>query len=233
MNRPVKALAYTAESLIDFIYPAVCFVCRERIPLEHRIICPDCWEKLPRNTHNVLASGDKAISAGKRWFSFVAWRFVYSDEMRELIHHFKFNGFSRLRYPLGSEMSETVLGHQELNTADMIIAVPLHRARLRERGYNQSLLLARSVSEHTHIPVIEVLERIKNTLPQATFETAEDKIWNVRGIFTVKNPKTVQGKRIILVDDIFTTGATANECSKTLAGAGAREIMVVTAAYAG
>jgi ComF family protein len=180
----------------------------------------------------VLASGDKAIS-GKKWFSFVAWRFVYSDEMRELIHHFKFNGFSRLRYPLGSEMSETVLGHQELNTADMITAVPLHRARLRERGYNQSLLLARAVSELTHIPVVEVLERIKNTLPQATLKTADDKIWNVNGIFTVKNRKDVQGKRIILVDDIFTTGATANECSKMLAGAGARKIMVVTAAYAG
>jgi len=232
MVNTIPVLRYTAQSLIDFIYPNVCVVCGVRMPLDQRVICQSCWDALPRNIHTVLASGDKTIS-GKKWFSFVAWRFYYKETVRELIHLYKFNGFSLLHRPLGLEMTEAVLNRPELVQADALVPVPLHRARLRERGYNQSLLLAQVISEKTKIPVVLALERIKNTRPQVSIERAEDKIKNVKGIFTVKQECSIKDKRLVLIDDIFTTGATVNECSKTLAGAGAREIMVVTAAYAG
>jgi len=232
MNRLIKPAKRISGAFLNFMYPGVCFQCGVRVSEREVLICDECWKMLQRNTKYVISSGDKALTR-KKYFSFVAWRFGYEEAVSDLIHFFKFNNYSFLHERLGFEMAYTLLNVKELSAAEALVPVPLHRARMRERGYNQSLLLANTLSENAGIPVINALERIKNNRPQATIEDKAEKERNVIGVFAVKNTKDITGKRIVLIDDIFTTGATSNECGKILKQAGAEEIMVLTTAYAG
>jgi len=232
MNQLIKPAKRIGNAFLNFVYPGACFHCGIRVSEQEVLICDTCWRMLPRNTHYTISSGDKALTR-KKYFSFVAWRFGYDDAVRELIHFFKFNNYSFLHERFGFEMAYTLLNRKELSAADALVPVPLHRARMRERGYNQSLLLANTLSENTGIPVIRTLERIKNNRPQATIEDKAEKERNVIGVFAVKNKEDINGKRIVLVDDIFTTGATSNECGKILKQARAKEVMVLTTVYAG
>lgn len=232
MNQLVEPVKRITNAFLNFIFPGVCFHCGIQVSEQEVLICDTCWKMIPRNTHHTISSGDKALTR-KKYFSFVAWRFGYNDDVRELIHFFKFNNYSFLHERLGFEMSHTLLNVKELSTADALVPVPLHRTRMRERGYNQSLLLANTLSENTGIPVINALVRIKNNPPQYLIKDKAEKERNVMGVFAVKNKEDIKNKRIILVDDIFTTGATSNECGKVLKQAGAKEVMVLTTAYAG
>jgi ComF family protein len=117
-------------------------------------------------------------------------------------------------------------------SVDMIVPVPLHPKRLRWRGFNQSVLLARQVSRVQHIPMDPfVLYRGKETPPQTQL-TEEERRKNVRGAFSLNPQKPVEGKRVLLVDDVYTSGATVNECSRSLKRGGAKEVYVLTLARA-
>jgi ComF family protein len=113
---------------------------------------------------------------------------------------------------------------------DVIIPVPLHRSRLRSRGFNQAVLLGELFSSRLSIPMqLDGLERIRPTEPQIEL-SAEDRRNNVKGAFAVKRPDRIQGKRILLLDDVMTTGSTVNECAKVLNKAGADAVIVATIA---
>ena len=112
----------------------------------------------------------------------------------------------------------------------LIIPVPLHIKRLRERGFNQSLLLAHAIERKRQIPLnFSLLKRHKFTLTQTGLNKIERKK-NIKGAFEVSDKKKIAGKNIILIDDVYTTGATINECAKTLIKAGAQKVTVLTLA---
>ena len=114
--------------------------------------------------------------------------------------------------------------------ADMIIPVPLHPTRLRAREFNQSLLLADQLSRHLARPVSATnLVRIAATDPQTTL-SRQERLRNLRNAFEIRRPPDLSGKRILLVDDVFTTGATLNECAKSLRNAGAGPVFALTLA---
>ena len=116
------------------------------------------------------------------------------------------------------------------NTPDLLIPVPLHPKRLRWRGFNQSVVLAREVSRAWNIPLDPaVLVRSKETPPQTQL-SEEDRRRNVRDAFTLNPAKSVAGKTVLLVDDIYTSGATVNACSRALLGGGVKEVQVLTLA---
>jgi len=148
---------------------------------------------------------------------------VYEGALAEAIHQLKFHGARRISKPLG-----TLLSKESLPLVDVIVPVPLHIKNLRERGYNQSLLIARKLSRSLHIPLfMDTLIKKKETPPQIGL-SAKERISNVRNAFTVQG--NVKGRRILLVDDVMTTGATVKECSHALVNAGAREVIVATIA---
>jgi ComF family protein len=114
--------------------------------------------------------------------------------------------------------------------ADVVIPVPLHTSRLREREFNQSLLLADQVATHLHLPLsFTNLVRTVSSEPQSTLSRKE-RIKNLRQAFTVRQPQSLAQKRILLIDDVFTTGTTVNECAKVLRNAGAEAVFVLTLA---
>ena len=112
--------------------------------------------------------------------------------------------------------------------ADLVAPVPLHPSRLRQRGFNQALLLAQAFPEVSLER--ELLVRVRHTPPQTSLKTPKERRENVKGAFTVPQPELVKGKKILLIDDVFTTGATVKECARVLRRAGAREVDVLTVA---
>ncbi|MBI4842921.1 MAG: ComF family protein [Nitrospirae bacterium] len=117
---------------------------------------------------------------------------------------------------------------KELPEADMAVPVPLYTKRLKERGFNQSALLGKHIANRAGVPLmLNVLVRSRNTLPQVGL-SAKERRKNIMNAFDVVSHESVKGKKVMLIDDVFTTGATVNECSKVLKKAGAEEVFVVT-----
>lgn len=139
----------------------------------------------------------------------------------------KYEGKTQLAPLLAKLMAET---GPPVATIDAIVAVPLHPTRLRKREFNQSLLLALSLGKRWNLPVLtNVLLRTKLTPPQTSL-SRRARLTNLRKCFAVKNPAAIEGKNILIVDDVVTTGTTVNECAKTLRKAGAQSVHVQTLA---
>lgn len=159
-----------------------------------------------------------------------AGAFSYGGAMAEAIVRLKYKGRSDLARGLGRAMVDRigvrVRGGPGAGRAfDIVVPVPLHALRAAERGFNQSALLARPIARALRIPLgARVLERIRHTPQQASLERA-DRLVNVRAAFRCREPHAVAGKRVLVVDDVQTTGATIAECTRTLADAGALAVI--------
>jgi ComF family protein len=147
-----------------------------------------------------------------------------------VVHQFKYGRKVSLGKPLGRLMARGSGGFLGECAVDTVLPVPLHPKRLRWRGFNQSVLLAKEVSRVFNIPMDPfTLYRTRETAPQTQLDEEERKK-NVRGAFSLRPENPVKGKRLLLVDDVYTSGATVNECSRVLKRAEAREVFVLTLA---
>jgi competence protein ComFC len=159
----------------------------------------------------------------------------YDGSLKAAIHKFKFRNKKGLAAPLAGIMIEHLSKSPWQNILpiiDIVTAVPLHRKRQNERGYNQSEILARSVAEKFGLNFSSgILEKVKDTKRQFDLKRAE-RFSNVRGAFKAVNEVCVNGRNVLLVDDILTTGATAAECARLLKGAGAGMVFVLTLSHA-
>ncbi len=240
------------DSLLDILYPPRCRSCREPLQgLDERCFCPECNQKVLLVAHPLCTSCGRPFldAAGEdhlcgvclsRPPSFTrarAWACYPRDEghknpLRNVVLQFKYGRKVSLGPPLGRLLSKGCLDFFRESPLECIVPVPLHRKRLRWRGFNQAVILAREVSRSWHIPMDPfLLTRPKDTEPQTEL-SEESRRRNVRGAFALNPKKSIRGKTILLVDDIYTSGATAHECSRVLRGGGAREIHVLTLARA-
>ncbi len=179
-------------------------ICANPLVSEYSRRCGECLRKAPP-------------------FSRVLNYGLYSGALAEAIHLLKFFGVRRLARPLGRLLTELPISEM-----DGIVPVPVSTRTLRERGFNQTLLLAKSLSRHLRIPVhMNLLFKKKETLPQIGLG-AKERAKNLRNSFEVKG--RLNRRRLLLLDDVMTTGATARECSRTLMKGGAGEVVVVTLA---
>jgi ComF family protein len=151
---------------------------------------------------------------------------AYEGRLRELIHLFKYSRVRPLARPLGSYLASAIPRDQSF---DVVVPVPLHWRRLWERGFNQSDLLARAVARRYGAPVVRALRRRRATATQAGLTNARRRA-NVAGAFAVKRARAVSGRRVLLVDDVMTTGATASACAGALKRAGSRYVAVLALA---
>jgi len=152
--------------------------------------------------------------------------FIYNETLRGIILKFKFQRrLEVLKTVLSLARERVPEGFAE---CDLIVPVPLHKKRLQKRGYNQSLLLAQGFFGHKNGKiVVKLLERTKNTPPQSTLDRRK-RAENLQNMFCVCQPQLLVNKRVCLVDDIYTTGATLEECSKTLVKSGACDVFALT-----
>lgn len=244
------------EALSDFLFPAECTFCKNFLG-EERILnfCKNCWRKVeliedsvccccgkPFPSHNVseTAPGFTCENCRKGLYHFNKARAVgkYQGVLKEAIYQFKYEPtrVGRGKPGLGKHLAKLMIHHLppdlNLTTFDVIIPVPLHKSRKRWRGFNQSEILGRFLGRHYRIPLdTHHLYRIKETRPQVEL-TGKERIGNVQGAFKVQRAKDLEGKKVVLVDDVFTTGSTVNESSRILKKVGVREILVLTLARA-
>ncbi len=156
---------------------------------------------------------------------------VYRGPIREMLHAFKYEG----KLKLARSLSDTMIEHMPFNmeNVDVLVPVPLYIGKLRQREYNQSSVLAADIARHTGVCVnLMGLVKVRDTLPQIEIRDEAARRKNVRGAFQVRDKNTFQGCSVLLIDDVFTTGSTSNECAKTLLKSGALSAEVLTLARA-
>lgn len=252
--RPALRLGLTDrfDWLVDWLYPPRCRACGGRIyGSDAEYFCAACWPEIRIIAHPLCticgrpfvdASGDDhrcggCLSRPPHFTRARAWACYPREEMsdhplRRVVQKFKYGRRVSLGKPLGRLMAQGCKEFLKECAVDMILPVPLHPKRLRWRGFNQSVLLARQVSREYDIPLDPfVVYRSKETPPQTQLTEAERRK-NVRGVFSLNPQKPIDGKRVLLVDDVYTSGATVNECSRCLKQGGAKEVYVLTLARA-
>ena len=166
----------------------------------------------------------------RRGFRFLRSAGLYEGSLQRLVLRLKFGGREDVARPLGMMLVDLWNGEPRLGPVDGVLPVPLHWARERRRGYNQSRLLAAVFSRKTQTPLWDgALRRRRATRPQTELDRGGR--WeNVEGAFEVRRPEQVRGKSLLLVDDVCTTGATLESCARVLKAAGARRVGAITVA---
>jgi len=231
------------HAALDFFFPPLCNACRTYIPEAGPLhICPACRERMTPIAAPLCrlcglpftGIGEDhtcgGCSTSQHQYDAARAALVYDEACRDLIHAFKYRNKTHLRRPLALLTIEGLAEFVRLRAAELIVPVPLHRKKLRSRGFNQSVLLSEIFSSHWGIPLERHnLGRIRWTEPQVNLSAADRKA-NVKGAFSVRNPERVRGRRVLLVDDVLTTGSTVEECARMLKGAGADEVTVITVA---
>lgn len=232
------------HDLSEIIFPPQCLGCAEILHRSNgHIFCPSCEEQIHLLTGSICricgttfpdSPAESHLCADcletKPYFSCARAIFSYDDAILNSIHQFKYKS----NLSVGAILSDFMAGFSfpDIDFADysLIIPVPLHIKRLRERGFNQSLILARAIGAKNQIPAdFSLLKRHKFTLTQ-TGSNKKERKQNIKGAFEVTDKKIIAGKNILLIDDVYTTGATVNECAKTLIKAGAQRVSVLTLA---
>jgi len=237
-------LGSTLEALTDLIYPAHCLMCETHLPNRSTVhLCEICREEISTFDGNVclkcghpcgphVPSEKRCPNCYNRRLHFARAVSVgrYSGTLKDLIWGLKFRRDPVYAVPLSRLMSDTVRRHGLERDADIVVPVPLHRKRRAERGFNQAEALAQELARELGLRLsLENLRRIRPTPSQTRFNR-QQREQNVKGAFAAARPGEYAERRLILVDDIMTTGATTSECAKTLYAAGARSVAVVTAA---
>jgi ComF family protein len=238
------------SQLIDILYPPRCHLCGRFLhptegTLHPKHLCIECRAALAPVTHPLCSVCGNPFPASvgqdhlcenclrtNPWYDLARAPYLYSGPLMEAVQSFKYKSETHLISTFGPLLSSFAGGYISHPKGILIIPVPLHRKRLRERAFNQSLLLARAVSEHlgARLDYLSLVRR-KYTAPQ-TGLSKEKRKRNVKDAFLIVNPGGVKGQVILLVDDVFTTGHTLNECARTLKRSGARTVICLTLARA-
>ena len=208
--------------LLELIYPNVCGLCNE---INKDSLCEKCKLKLEK------LDITKIDNYTDKNFNKHIYIFKYDKEIRKMLLDYKFNEKSYLY----KTFSKIIIKNQKvcdfIKEYDMIIPVPLHKKRLKSRGYNQCELIMKEVSKTNRYLKVNsnILEKVKNSLPQSTLNKKE-RIENIKEAYIVKNYELIKNKKILIFDDIFTTGSTVDECSRILMKYNPKEIGIFTIA---
>jgi len=210
------------DPLIDVLFPPLCYICNSLLPSHRKIICQVCWEKIP------LFKGNLDKSLKNKSFDNLFILFEFEETIRLLIHLLKYKRHLTLAQYFARAATQCFpLFHARLYTA--IVPVPLYKTRKRERGYNQSEEMSKALGQLCHVPInTELLLRMRYTASQ-TKMSREEREKNVKNAFYC--PRITQETRILLVDDVITTGSTIEACIQVLKKAGINEVDVLAIAH--
>ncbi len=237
-------LAESCRALVSLFYPSLCEGCGMSVPAG-QYLCEPCLRRAPRISPPFcrkcsepfpgdITSPFDCANCGHRTVHFEAAVSAYRSRglVRQLLHEFKYRKALYLRYPLGQWLVEAMEDERlRGQTFDLLVPVPLHPARQRSRGFNQAQLLAEVLSGHTDLPLRPLLQRVRFTTTQTAFDRAE-RMENLRNAFRLRKNADVRGLRVLLIDDVLTTGSTLSECARVLRAGGAASVHAVTAARA-
>ena len=209
MPRLIAEMGVILDRIRDHLWPRTCAVreCGRRVDRPQSLICSRCYATLP-------------------WYEeFAKSAFAYLEPIAELITGFKFDGKTSLAGDFAAALELSFRSKHDAAAVDVVVPVPLHPNRLRERGYNQSALIAAGFAKRIgRVCDVDSLVRIRDTEHQSR-STGEERRLNLKGAFRVLDPAMIRGRTVVLVDDVMTTGATVDECSAALMAAGAHRVI--------
>ena len=209
------------EQLLNLIYPKICGICEKG---KNTYLCKKCENKLKEIA---IFGKDEYLD---KYFENHYYIFKYDSIIRNLIIDYKFNEKPYLYRSILEFLNKYQKKYVQFEIYDIIIPVPISKKRNKERGYNQSLLIAREIAKNEKVKLRNnVILKVKNNNTQSKLNK-EERAENVKNVYKITNNKEIIDKNILLIDDIFTTGATLNECSKMLKQASAKKVDVLTIA---
>lgn len=205
------------ESLLDLFFPPHCAFCRKT---GVHGVCDDCARTLPY--------ARPALCEGGR-FGKCASPLLYEDAVRESLLRFKFHGAQSAAEGYG-ELLARCAAEEFGGEFDLVTWAPVSEKRERERGYDQAYLLAKETAKHWDTEPVRLLRKTRNNTAQSSLTSASERQGNVLGVYRAENEARIRGARILLIDDILTTGATLGECVRVLKDAGAKSVLCATLA---
>jgi competence protein ComFC len=232
------------RALSSLFYPPLCVVCSSNID-GHEYLCESCRGRAPRITPPFCAKCSEPFSGAitqtfscanceHRTLHFDAAIAAYRSRglVRKLVHDFKYGRQRHLRHPLAEWLREAMRDPRlHGRRFDLIVPVPLHPTRERERGFNQATLLAELLAGQVAAPLSPALERIRYTITQTAYDRAE-RMENLHDAFRLRKNMNVRELHVLLIDDVLTTGSTLSECARVLKEGGAISVYAATAARA-
>jgi len=225
---------YLAD-FVSLLFPELCQACKANLVAGEELICTECRYNLPFT--NFHFKPDNMV-AQQFWgkinaeAAYALCYFVKGGKLQHLMHQFKYKGVKKIGNLLGNIAGDQLAQNAVFKTADIIIAVPLHKSRQRKRGYNQSMCFAEGIAEKLHIPVSENnLVRVRATETQ-THRSRFSRFQNMQEVFMVRDPEKLKNKHVLLVDDVVTTGSTLEACGAELLKIEGLKLSIATIACA-
>ena len=213
--------------VVDFLFPRWCVGCGK----EGEFICDSCRRSLPRVMPPLCPRCGRPQPSGALCPACVSWQaeidgirspFRFDGVMRQAIHQLKYRNLRAIAEPLAKLLNDYLATYPI--PGEVLVPVPLHQKRLRERGYNQSSLLAKALGKLTNLPVVDdCLIRQRHAPPQARSTTVEERRSNVAEAFACRDHR-LKGKQVLLIDDVSTSGATLDACAAALKAIGATSV---------
>ncbi|WP_425448019.1 ComF family protein [Dethiothermospora halolimnae] len=241
MPKLKQILTIFIKTILDLLYPEdnLCFICDEvHDEVDEGHICHSCMKELVFVGDNKCFICSKPLELGylpdkcpdcmnnKHYFKKAISPLLYTGTIKDAIYKYKYGKKSYMYKAFGYILKGAI--EKDISNIDIIVPVPLHKSKLSDRGFNQSLLLSKYISNEFKTPLDNKnLIRIKKTTIQNKLHKKERRK-NIKNAFKVIDNRVFINKIVLLIDDIFTTGATADECSKVLLNAGAKEVVVLT-----
>ena len=214
-----------SKAALNLIFPIYCQGCETPLGYNNSLfLCQKCFEKLSNPVISSCASGESHLFIKRAYHCC-----QYEGLIKELIHKFKYNKKIFLKNAFISLLYNAFITKMAPERIDIVMPVPMHHADERNRGFNQSAILAKGLSEKTNTAFENTLKKSKQTRAQAGLKRAE-RLSNIKNAFSCKERADFQDKCILIVDDVFTTGATINECARILNLYGARSTLALTLA---
>lgn len=222
---------YWISDFIRLLFPPCCIVCEQGLSVNEKFICVHCLIDIPKtNYHLVRDNKLEKLFWGKIPVERVSsyFNYVKGSGFEKILYELKYYGQKEVGLFMGRCMTMDMLSSDFFDGIDLIIPLPLHAKRQKKRGYNQSEWLAKGVSEVTGIPIDVVsVKRIAENSTQ-THKNSWDRWDSVQGIFSIASNHNLQGKHVLLIDDVLTTGATILACASELAKAEGIKISILT-----
>lgn len=208
--------------VMDLLYPPKCMLCHGLLDSSDHALCPKCGLELPEYDGPLrkVTYFEKAVAP-----------FFYEEPIRDAILRFKFHGMQTYASQFAVWMAVWIRDHLN-GTYDMISWVPCSRRRRWSRGFDQAELLAMELSALLQVPAVCTLEKIRHNPKQSTLRDAARRRANVLGVYRAVRPECFCGKRVLLIDDVLTTGSTLSECGKVLRMAGSGDLVCAAIAAA-
>ena len=231
----MKLQAGYFADFVSLLFPDLCQACGESLVAGEDLLCIDCRYNLPFTDFHLKPDN---MVAQQFWgkinleAAYAMCYFTKGGKMQHLMHQFKYKGIQKIGNLLGNMAGEQLIKSPVFSSVDIIIPVPLHKSRLRKRGYNQSACFAAGLSEKLNVPVDEDnLLRVRATETQ-THRSRFSRFENMQEVFALANPGTLINKHVLLVDDIVTTGSTLEACGAELLKVEGLKLSIATIACA-